>query len=329
MKGGAEYLREQRRWHWAEIVFWLLVPAAWFVFPGYLVLGTQILIAALFALSLDLVMGYAGIVTLGHAAFFGIGAYVAGKLGQQGWTEPLSGLFIAAAAAAFVAALTARLVCRGNDLSRLMITLGLGMLFYEVANKASSITGGLDGMLDIVISPLLGVFAFDMWGRTAYVYSAICLFVGFLLARHLVRQPFGLALHAVRLNPVRSGAIGIDNTRALSRIYILSAAMAGVAGALLAQTNQFVAIDVLSFQRSADVATMLIIGGLGQLYGGLVGATGFLVAQDSLAAINPVYWQFWLGLVLILVVLFVRGGIVALVRRMAQRLKHRLQRRQP
>src|SRR5690606_14158773 len=151
MNGGAHYLREQRRWHWAEIVFWLLVPAAWFVFPGYLVLGTQILIAALFALSLDLVMGYAGIVTLGHAAFFGIGAYAAGKLGQQGWTEPLTGLLIAGAAAAFVAAITARLVCRGNDLSRLMITLGLGMLFYEVANKAASITGGLDGLLDIVI----------------------------------------------------------------------------------------------------------------------------------------------------------------------------------
>lgn len=155
MTSGPDYLRRQRRWHWAEIAFWLLVPAAWFVFPGYLVLGTQVLIAALFALSLDLVMGYAGIVTLGHAAFFGIGAYTAGKLGQQGWTEPVSGLLIAAAAAAFIAALTARLVCRGNDLSRLMITLGLGMLFYEVANKAASITGGLDGMLDIVIAPIL------------------------------------------------------------------------------------------------------------------------------------------------------------------------------
>lgn len=326
MIGGLEYLRQQRRWHWAEIVFWLLVPAAWFVFPGYLVLGTQVLIAALFALSLDLVMGYAGIVTLGHAAFFGIGAYTAGKLGQQGWTEPLTGLLIAAAAAAFIAALTARLVCRGNDLSRLMITLGLGMLFYEVANKAASITGGLDGLLDIVISPIFGVFEFDMWGRTAYVYSAVCLFLGFLLARHLVRQPFGLALHAVRQNPIRSDAIGIDNTRALSRIYVLSAAMAGVAGALLAQTNQFVAIDVLSFQRSADVATMLIIGGLGQLYGGLVGATGFLVAQDALVSVNPVYWQFWLGLVLILVVLFVRGGVVALARRLAQRISQRMRR---
>jgi len=320
---GRSYLREQGRWHWAEAVFWLAVAGAWLAFPDHLVLGTQILIAALFALSLDLVMGYAGIVTLGHAAFFGIGAYAAGKLGQQGWTEPISGLALASLAAGAVAAATARLVCRGNDLSRLMVTLGLGMLFFEVANKASGFTGGLDGMLDIVIAPLFGVFEFDMWGRTSYIYAGVCLFGAFLLARHLVRQPFGLALHAVRLNPMRADAIGIDNTRVLARIYVLSGAMAGMAGALLAQTNQYVAIDVLSFQRSADVATMLIIGGLGQLYGGLVGAGGFLVAQDTLASVNPVYWQFWLGLALILVVLFVRGGLIALLRRLGRRLARR------
>lgn len=317
---GMSYLRGERRWHWAEVLFWLLVAGAWFVFPHNLVLGTQILIAALFALSLDLVMGYAGIVTLGHAAFFGIGAYTAGKLGQQGWSEPLTGLAISGMAAAAIAALTARLVCRGNDLSRLMITLGLGMLFFEIANKASEWTGGLDGMLDIVIAPLFGIIEIDMAGRVGYVYAAVILFAWFLLSRHLVRQPFGFSLQAVRLNPVRADAIGLDSARALGRVYTLSAAMAGTAGALLTQTNQYVALDVLSFQRSADVATMLIIGGLGQLYGGLVGAGSFLLAQDALAGLNPVYWQFWLGLVLILVVLFVRGGLVELLRNGYRRL---------
>ncbi|MBX6319680.1 branched-chain amino acid ABC transporter permease [Pigmentiphaga sp.] len=311
---GEAYLRTQRRWHWAEACFWIAVAAAWFVFPDNLVLGTQILIAALFALSLDLVMGYAGIVTLGHAAFFGIGAYAAGKLGQQGWSEPFTGLLLGGLAAAVVAVATARLVCRGHDLSRLMVTLGLGMLLFELANKASEWTGGLDGMLDIEIAPLFGVFEFDMAGRVGYVYCAVVLFAWFLLARHLVRQPFGLSLHAVRLNPIRARAIGLDTAAALSRIYVLSAMMAGTAGALLAQTNQYVALDVLSFQRSADVATMLIIGGLGQLYGGLVGAGGFVVAQDALSGLNPEYWQFWLGLVLVLVVLFVRGGVVELLR---------------
>ncbi len=317
---GKHYLARQGRWHWAEILLWAAVAAAWFVFPAHLVLGTQILIAALFVLSLDLVMGYAGIVTLGHAAFFGIGAYVAGKLGQQGWSEPFSGLLIAGLAAAFVGVLTARLVCRGNDLSRLVITLGLGMLLFEVANKASDWTGGLDGMLDITIHPLFGRFELDMAGRVGYVYAGLVLFAWFLLTRHLIRQPFGLSLHAVRLNPVRADAIGLNNTQVLGRIYVLSAFMAGTAGALLTQTNQYVALDVLSFQRSADAATMLIIGGLGQLYGALLGSSGFLLAQDTLSGLNPIYWQFWLGLVLILVVLFVQGGLVALLRDLHQRL---------
>jgi branched-chain amino acid transport system permease protein len=311
---GRRYLALQGRWHWVQIAFWLAVAAAWFVFPGHLVLGTQILIAALFALSLDLVMGYAGIVTLGHAAFFGMGAYAAGKLGQQGWTEPLSGLMLGGLAAAIVGALTARLVCRGNDLSRLVITLGLGMLLYEIANKAAGLTGGIDGMLDIQVAPLFGRFEIDMAGQVGYVYAGAVLFIWFLFTRHLIRQPFGLSIHAVRLNPVRSDAIGLDNGQVLGRVYVLSAFMAGTAGALLAQTNQYVALDVLSFQRSADVATMLIIGGLGQLYGGLVGAGGFLLAQDKLSGSNPVYWQFWLGLALIAIVLFAQGGLIALLR---------------
>jgi len=326
---GAQYLRQQRRWHWAEVLFWIAVAAVWFVFPHNLVLGTQILITALFALSLDLVMGYAGIVTLGHAAFFGIGAYAAGKLGQQGWSEPITGLLLSGLAAGVVAAATARLVSRGNDLSRLVITLGLGMLFFEVANKASDFTGGLDGMLDIVINPLLGIFEIDMAGRVSYVYAGLVLFAWFLLSRHLVRQPFGFSMHAVRLNPVRADAIGLDGTRVLGRIYVLSGIMAGMAGGLLTQTNQYVALDVLSFQRSADVATMLIIGGLGQLYGGLLGAGGFLVAQDTLSSLNPVYWQFWLGLALILVVLFVRGGLVELLRDGYRRLVRRSSRSKP
>src|SRR5690606_14925038 len=205
--------------------------------------------------------------------------------------------------------------------------LGLGMLFFEVANKAADFTGGLDGMLDIVINPLLGIFEIDMAGRVSYVYAGLVPFAWFLLSRQLVGQPLCFSMPAVRLNPVRADAIGLDGTRVLGRIYVLSGIMAGMAGGLLTQTNQYVALDVLSFQRSADVATMLIIGGLGQLYGGLLGAGGFLVAQDTLAAVNPVYWQFWLGLVLVLVVLFVRGGLVAVARRLAQRVGRHLHRR--
>ncbi len=304
--------RELPSWRWSkfEIAFWIIPIAAYFLFPKYLTLGSQILITALFALSLDLILGYARIISLGHAAFFGLGAYTAGLLAKYGWGEPLSGLAAAAVVAAVAGWLTSFLVVRGNDLTRLMVTLGIGLMLYEVANKASIVTGGVDGLSGVEMGRIFGIFSFGMNGRTAYLYSFAVLFIVFCLARILVRSPFGLSLRGIREGQARMPAIGVSVTRKLVAIYSVAAGIAGIAGALLAQTTQFVGIDSLGFPRSAELMIMLVLGGTGHLYGAVIGAAVFIILQDYLSNLSAVYWQFWLGLLLIVIVLFARGGLM-------------------
>jgi len=298
------------RWRASEIVFWIALVAVFFAFPQHRVLASQILVTGLFAVSLDLILGYAGIVSLGHAAYFGIGAYTAGVLAVHGWGEPISGLVIAAAAATVVGFATSFLVVRGSDLARLMVTLGIGLMLYEAANQMSSITGGADGLSGVAMSRLLGVFSWDLAGSTAYGYSLVVVFLMFVIARRIVASPFGLSLRGVRENVKRMPVIGAPVQRRLVAVYAVSATFAGVAGALLTQTTQFVGLDVFGFPRSADLMIMLVLGGIGRLYGGLVGAAVFMVAHHWLSDLNPIYWQFWLGLLLVVVVLFARGGIL-------------------
>jgi branched-chain amino acid transport system permease protein len=298
------------RWTPLEIAFWLIPVACFFLLPNYRVLGSQVLITALFAVSLDLILGYAGIVSLGHAAFFGIGAYTAGLLAVHGWHEPLSGLAAAAIVAAAAGYAVSFLVVRGGDLTRLMVTLGIGLMLWEAANKAHSVTGGVDGLSGVTIAPILGLFRFDIGGRTAYLYALVVVFAVFLVVRRIVNSPFGLSLRGIREGGKRMPAIGAPVARRLRTIFTIAAAVAGVAGALLAQTTQFVGIDTLGFPRSAELLIMLVLGGTGRLYGGLVGAAIFMIAQDYLSGIDPVYWQFWIGFFLIVIVMFAHGGIL-------------------
>lgn len=298
------------RWQPLEIVFWLLPIAAYFAFPGYLVLISQIMIVGLFAVSLDLILGYAGIVSLGHAAFFGLGAYTAGLLAVHGWGEPLSGLLAAAVVAGVAGLLTSFLVVRGQDLTRLMVTLGIGLMLFEAANKASSITGGVDGLSGMMVGKLFGTFEFDLNGNVAFWYSFAVLFLLFAGLRRVVKSPFGLSLIGIREGVRRMPALGVNVNRRLVVIFTIGAAVAGVAGALLAQTTQFVGLDALGFQRSAELVIILVLGGTGRLYGGLVGAAVFMLLQDYIAGLNPTYWQFYIGLLLVLIVLFARGGIL-------------------
>ncbi len=311
------------RWRALEVVFWLVPVVAFFALQNYLVLGSQILIAGLFAVTLDLILGYAGIVSLGHAAFFGVGAYTAGLLAVHGWGEPVSGLVAAGIVAAIAGYLASFLVVRGSDLTRLMVTLGIGLMLWEAANKASFVTGGVDGLSGVTMWKVLGLFRFDIAGRTAYVYSLVVVFALFVVARRLVHSPFGLSLRGIRENVRRMPAIGAPVAARLRRIFTVSAAMAGVAGALLAQTTQFVGLDSLGFPRSAELMIMLVLGGTGRLYGGLVGAAVFMIAQDYLSGINPVYWQLWLGILLIVIVLFARGGILGGAEMLDARLRGR------
>lgn len=306
-------LRHAADWRVAEYLFWLAPVAAYFVFPTSLALLSQMAITALFALSLDLLLGFAGIVSLGHAAFFGLGAYAAGLLAQQGHGDPLLGLAVAALAAAAVGFVSSFLVLRGTDLTRLMVTLGVAMMLYEAANKLTEITGGVDGLQGIEMRPVLGAFAFDLYGKTAYWYSLAVLFVLFWLARRLRYSPFGLSLRGIKQNVGRMPAIGAPVHGRLVGIYTFAAAYAGVAGALLTQTTQFVSLDVLAFSRSAELLLILVLGGTGSLYGALIGTAVFMTAHHYLADINPQYWQFWLGAALIVIVLFARDGIMGLL----------------
>jgi branched-chain amino acid transport system permease protein len=299
----SEGLARRARWRWAEVVFWLLAFGAAFLPPGKHLLLNEVAILALFALSLDLILGYAGIISLGHAAFFGAGAYAAGLLCKLVTPDPLAGMAVAIVVAAVLGFITSFLVLRGTDLTRLMVTLGVALVLHEVANALPQWTGGADGLQGMTVGPLLGLFDFDLYGRTAYLYSLTTLFVLVLLARLVVNSPFGLSLMAIRRNTLRASALGVPVNRRLVAIYTLAAAYAGAAGALLAQTTAYVSLEVLEFQRSADVLLALIIGGVGWLYGGIAGAVIFKILQDTLSSNAPQFWMFWMGLFLVVLAL--------------------------
>jgi branched-chain amino acid transport system permease protein len=298
------HARQHARWHWSEIAFWILALSCALLFPSRFLIMTDIVRLALFALSLDLILGYAGIVSLGHAAFFGIGAYGAGLLALHGIvTEPVVALIVAGLAATLIGFLTSFLVIRGVDLTRLMVTLGIALLLEALAERFSNITGGTDGLQGIEMQPILGLFAFDMFGKVGFFYSLAVLFVLFLLARRTVHSPFGLSLRAIKNNPLRAAAIGVPVNRRLIAIYTLAAFYAGIAGALFTQTTALASLDVFAFERSADLMLVLVIGGTGYLYGGLIGAVVFKMLQEFFSSLTPQYWQFWIGLVLVVIVL--------------------------
>ncbi|TAK48907.1 MAG: branched-chain amino acid ABC transporter permease [Xanthobacteraceae bacterium] len=295
------YLAHWRTW---EYVFWIVAFASIFVLPGHYLILTEIAWLALFALSLDLLLGYAGVISLGHAAYFGFGAYAAGLLAKHGIiAEPVLALLAAGFAAMLLGFATSFLVMRGSDLTRLMVTLGISLVLRELANRYSNITGGFDGLQGVIINPLLGRFEFDIYGKVSYIYCLVVLFVMFLIARRIVHSPFGLSLRAIRNNPLRASAVGIPVNLRLIAIYTIAAFYAGVAGALSTQTTAFTSLDVFSFDRSADLLLVLIIGGTGYLYGGIIGAVLFKVLQDVISSFTPQYWQFWIGLILVLIVL--------------------------
>jgi len=302
-------------WRWEEIAFWVLAAASYFLFSDHLVLITQAMITGLFVVSLDLMFGYAGIPSFGHAAFFGIGAYTAGILARDGWGDPLTGLVAAALIAGVAGAICSQLVARLHGIAVLMVTLGIGLICYEIANKWNSLTGGDDGLQGMQVQPVLGIFAFDIDGKVGFIYSFIVIFLLYLLARRLVNSPFGLALEGIRENIRRVPAIGIGVRVQLAMAFTISAAMAGVAGALLAETTQFIALEVLGFDRSISVQIALVLGGIGSLIGGMIGAIVYTVARDQLSLINPAYWDFWVGLILCIIVMSGTGGVVGILRR--------------
>ncbi|MDO9113318.1 MAG: branched-chain amino acid ABC transporter permease [Polaromonas sp.] len=293
-----------------EPVLWLLAFASPLLLSSHALIINEIAIVALFAISLDLILGYTGIVSLGHAAFFGMGAYAAALFAKHVMPDPLVGLAFAIGISTLLGAICSLTIMRGSDLTRLMVTLGMGLILMELANRLDWLTGGADGLQGVVMGPLLGAFEFDMSGRTAAYYSLCVGLVFFVLARRLVHSPFGATLMAIRDNRLRAMAIGIPVHSRLALVYTVSAGVAGAAGALLAQTTGFASLDVFDFHRSADVMLVLVVGGVGWLYGGIVGAVVFKLMQDTLSSITPQYWTFWIGLFLVVLVLVGRERLL-------------------
>ena len=297
-------------WRWYELVLWLLVFAAPWLFSGHALIVNEVAIVALFALSLDLVLGYSGVVSLGHAAFLGFGAYTAALFAKHVMPDPLTGLLLAIAATTLLGAAFSLTILRGTDLTRLMVTLGLALILLELANKLDWLTGGSDGLQGVIMGPVLGRFEFDLMGQTAATYSLIVLYILFFAVRHWVHSPMGATVKAIRDNRLRAAAIGINANAKISIVYTVAAGLAGAAGALMAQTTGFASLDIFALDRSADVMLMLVIGGVGWLYGGLLGAVGFKLMHDVISSITPQYWTFWIGLFLVVLVLVGRDKLL-------------------
>ncbi len=288
---------------------WLLALAFYFVGAGYHSLGTNILVYILLTLSLDLALGYAGIITLGHAAFFGFGAYAAALFALHVYSEPVTGLIVATVLTGIFAALTGMLILHTQGVTLLMLTLAISILIAEWANRAHEITGGEDG-LRVTMGYVLALFRFDLWGRVAYLYALAVLFVWFLAAWSIVHSPFGRSLDGIRQNPARMRAIGTPVWWRLVAIYAISGAMAGTAGALSAQTTRFVGLNTLHVLISGIAVVMLVLGGTKRLYGAFIGATIYVVVQDVAAKVNPFYWMFVIGGLLMATVMFLEGGLM-------------------
>ncbi|MEX2241616.1 MAG: branched-chain amino acid ABC transporter permease [Burkholderiales bacterium] len=315
-----EYATRHRLRAW-EALPWAAGLAVFLLFPNHLAFGTQVLITILFALSLDLVLGYAGIVTLGHAAFFGAGAYTVGMLAAHGgWSEPLSGLAAAALVAGVLGLASGWIVLRTHGLTLLMLTLCTMALLEQAANMGAAWTGGFDGMPGLEFRPLLGRFEFDvLYFRTQYLYALAVLLAGFLLVRLLVHSSFGRSLTGIRENLLRMHAIGAPVRARQVLAYAISAALAGVAGGLFTQANGFVNLAVLGLDRAAGVLIILILGGYGRLYGAFVGALVYLLLEHTLSKAYPTAWQLGLGLTLVLVALYARNGILGLAEALRRR----------
>ena len=304
------------RHHWrAGEVAWLAAAVAcWFLFPEYLALGTSVLVMVLLVLSFDLLLGFGGVLALSHGVFFGLGAYTAGWLSLGGWTEPISAVLVGGAAAALLGAAVGPFLLRLTGLPLMMVTMAMGALVFEAGYKATKYTGGDDGLSGISFAPILGIFEWKLGGGTSYLYVLAWLVVLFMLVKRVSSSPFAVMLQGVRENPARMRLIGNRVIPHLTIAYVISGAVAGMAGALFTEANAFVGMGALAIDTSIDVLVMLVLGGTGRLWGALVGAPVYMLLKHFTSQWNPFYWMLVIGLLLIVVVMLGKGGLLGLGR---------------
>lgn len=305
--------RDRAGWLW-----WAAALACFFLFPDYRGFGASVLVMALFALSLGLALGFAGIISLGHAVYFGIGAYAAGRLALAGWQEPISVVLVSGLVAGVLAVGIGFAILRLSGLPLLMVTLALCVIVFEAANKATAITGGDDGLIGVIFQPVLGVFNWTLDGKVQYIYTLAWLAFIFLLVRRIIASPYGLSMAGVRENPLRMQLLGAPVLRRLVVMYSLSAAIAGIAGALLTQSTAFVGLQVLSVETSVDVLVMVVLGGVFSIYGGLLGAPVYMIVKYLTQQWNPFYWMLVIGALLMGVTFFLKGGIAGWLARVSR-----------
>jgi branched-chain amino acid transport system permease protein len=291
--------------------------AGYWLFPDNLALLTRVIAIALLVLSIDLITGYCGVATLGQAALFGAGAYAAGIACVNGVTEPLTLILIGAAAGAFAGLLMGTIMLRAHGLAQLVLSIAIVQLFHEAANKASAYTGGSDGLAGLMVSPLFGVFEFDLWGQTAYLFGLALLVAVFIALKFVVSSPFGMLCRGIKEDPIRIRAMGSYVFPVLLKMFVISGAVAGMGGALAAISTQVVGLDSVSFELSANSLVMLVLGGLGTLYGALVGTVIFMGFEHVVSAINPFHWMTMVGALLIGVVLAAPGGLSGLLEKIS------------
>jgi len=305
-----------------DVIGVLLIVAAglagYWLFPDNLALLTRVIAVALLVLSLDLITGYCGVASLGQASLFGAGAYASGIACVNGVTEPLTLIAIGAVAGAMAGLLMGTIMLRAHGLAQLVLSIAIVQLFHEAANKASAYTGGSDGLSGLMVSPLFGMFEFDLWGRTAYLFGLALLVGVFIALKFIVSSPFGMLCRGIKQDPVRIRAMGAYVFPVLLKMFVISGAVAGTGGALAAISTQVVGLDSVSFELSANALVMLVLGGLGTLYGALVGTVIFMGFEHIVSAINPFHWMTMVGALLIAVVLVAPGGLSGLSERIFQ-----------
>ena len=309
-------LQAKGRW-WRDAAGIALIAscgaAGYWLFPDNLALLTRIVAVALLVLSMDLVVGYCGVATLGQAALFGAGAYAAGIASVNGVTEPMTLIAIGALSGIVAGLVMGAVMLRAHGLAQLVLSIAIVQLFHEAANKASAYTGGSDGLAGLMVSPLFGIFEFDLWGRTAYLLGIVLLLLVFVVLKFVVASPFGMLCRGIKQDPVRIRAMGSFVFPVLLKMFAISGAVAGTGGALAAISTQVVGLDSVSFELSANALVMLVLGGLGTLYGALIGTVIFMGFEHVVSAINPFHWMTMVGALLIAVVLAAPGGLGSLV----------------
>lgn len=283
--------------------------AGYWLFPGNLAFLTRVISVALLVLSLDLIVGYCGVASLGQGALYGAGAYAAGIACVHGITDPVLLILIGAAAGAVMGLLMGAIMLRAHGLPQLVLSIAIVQLLHEAANKASSITGGSDGLSGMSPAPLFGIFEFDLWGRSAYLFGLALLLIVFAVLRFVTRSPFGMVCRGLKEDPLRISALGIYAFPVLLKMFVISGTVAGMGGALAAIATQVVGLDSVSFEVSANALVMLVLGGIGHLYGALIGTVIFMTLEHVVAAINPFHWMTLVGAVLIAIVLFAPRGL--------------------